>query len=182
MHCKKFTARSLLSFILALVLAAMQTGAEACTRLVYLGPNGNVITARSMDWKNDIATNLWILPRGMERSGEAGPNSIKWISKYGSVVASGYDVSTTDGVNEAGLNANLLWLVESEYPKFDQSRPGLTIAAWAQYMLDNFATVMEAVAALEKEPLRSLPTMCRAKTGWLRSICRFPTRRSTAPS
>ncbi len=29
--------------------------------------------------------------------------------------------------------ANVLWLVESEYPKFDQSKPGLTTAAWAQY-------------------------------------------------
>ncbi|MDM9618850.1 linear amide C-N hydrolase [Rhizobium sp. S96] len=130
-----------------------QTAAEACTRLVYLGPNDNVITARSMDWKNDVATNLYILPRGMARSGEAGPNSIAWTAKYGSVAATGYDVSTTDGVNEAGLNVNLLWLVESEYPHFDkQSRPGLTIAAWGQYVLDNFATVKEAVDALEKEP------------------------------
>jgi choloylglycine hydrolase len=48
--------------------------------------------------------------------------------------------------------ANVLWLVESEYPKFDQSKPGLTIAAWAQYVLDNFATVQEAVDALAKEP------------------------------
>ncbi|WP_432443615.1 linear amide C-N hydrolase [Rhizobium grahamii] len=127
--------------------------AEACTRVVYLGPNDNIITARSMDWKNDVATNLYILPRGIERSGEAGPNSIKWTAKYGSVVATGYDVSTTDGVNDAGLNVNLLWLVESEYPPFGKdSKPGLTIAAWAQYVLDNFATVDEAVKALEKEP------------------------------
>ena len=127
--------------------------AEACTRLVYLSPNGNVITARSMDWKSDILSNLWILPRGMERSGEAGPNSLEWTSKYGSVIVSGYDVSTTDGVNEAGLEANMLWLVESEYPHFDGTgKPGLTIAAWAQYVLDNFATVAEAVAALEQEP------------------------------
>jgi penicillin V acylase-like amidase (Ntn superfamily) len=47
----------------------------------------------------------------------------------------------------------MLWLVESQYPPFDKnSKPGLTIAAWAQYVLDNFATVSEAVAALEKEP------------------------------
>lgn len=53
-------------------------------------------------------------------------------------------------MNEAGLMANLLWLVESEYPTFGKgSKPGLTIAAWAQYVLDNFATVQEAVAALE---------------------------------
>ncbi len=145
--------RSLLSASLGAMLALGPMVAEACTRVVYLGPNDNIITARSMDWKNDVATNLYILPRGIERSGEAGPNSIKWTAKYGSVVATGYDVSTTDGVNDAGLNVNLLWLVESEYPPFGKdSKPGLTIAAWAQYVLDNFATVDEAVKALEKEP------------------------------
>ncbi len=143
----------LLCSSLCLSLAISEVAAMGCTRLVYLGTNGNVITARSMDWKDDILTNLWILPRGIARSGEAGANSIKWTSKYGSLIASGYDVSTTDGVNEKGLEANLLWLVESEYPKFEAgSKPGLTIAAWAQYMLDNFATVEETVAALEKEP------------------------------
>lgn len=126
--------------------------AEACTRVVYLGANDHVITARSMDWKVDVGTNLWIFPRGMKRTGETGPNSIKWTSKYGSVIASGYDISTTDGMNEVGLVANVLWLVESEYPKFDGTGPGLSIAAWAQYVLDNFATVDEAVAELSKNP------------------------------
>ena len=126
--------------------------ANACTRAVYLGVNGIVITARSMDWKSDIETNLWIFPRGMARTGETGANTIKWTSKYGSVIASAYDISTSDGVNEAGLAANILWLAEFEYPKFDGSKPGLSIAAWAQYVLDNFATVDEAVEALRKEP------------------------------
>ena len=148
------TLRALLGYCgLASLLAFGQPAAEACTRLVYLGPGDNIITARSMDWKNDVATNLWVLPRGVQRKGEAGPNSIAWTAKYGSVVATGYDVSTTDGGNEVGLNANLVWLVESEYPKFgDNAKPGLTIAAWAQYVLDNYATVAEAVAALEAEP------------------------------
>jgi choloylglycine hydrolase len=145
-------ALKLIATFLSASLAVVSV-AEACTRFVYLGPAGNIITARSMDWKNDVATNLWILPRGIERNGEAGANSIKWQAKYGSVVATGYDVSTTDGMNEAGLSANVLWLVESEYPKFDgKGKPGLTIAAWAQYALDNFATVAEAVEALESEP------------------------------
>jgi choloylglycine hydrolase len=126
--------------------------AEACTRFVYLGENDQVMTARSMDWKTDVGTNIWVFPRGMERSGEAGPNSVKWTSKYGSVIASGYDISTTDGMNEAGLAANVLWLVESSYPAYDGKSPGLSIAAWAQYVLDNFATVGEAVNALEKNP------------------------------
>ncbi len=44
-------------------------------------------------------------------------------------------------------------VVESQYPDEKTSnKPKLTIAAWAQYALDNFATVNEAVTALEKEP------------------------------
>lgn len=123
----------------------------ACTRLVYLGADGDVITARSMDWKVDIGTNLWVFPRGMQRNGEAGPDSVHWTSKYGSVVAAAYDIATTDGMNEKGLTAQLLWLVESEYPQRHPGQAGLSLSLWAQYVLDNFATVDEAVAALQRE-------------------------------
>lgn len=127
------------------------TDVNSCTRVVYKGTNGTILTARSMDWKDDILTNLWVFPRGMERNGEVGPHSVKWKSKYGSVIASGYDISTTDGMNEKGLVANVLWLAESTYPNWDQKSPGISIAAWAQYVLDNFATVAEAVTALSDE-------------------------------
>ncbi|MFZ4285248.1 linear amide C-N hydrolase [Variovorax sp. HJSM1_2] len=140
----------------ACILAAALLGpslVHACTRAVYLGKDNQVITARSMDWQEDTQTDLWIFPRGMARNGEAGRNSIQWTSKYGSVIASAYGVATTDGMNEAGLAANVLWLVESQYPAFGPaSKPGLTIAAWAQYVLDNFASVQEAVTALRAEP------------------------------
>jgi penicillin V acylase-like amidase (Ntn superfamily) len=147
---KKPVCLSLL--LMAITCLPITQMSEACTRLVYLGPDGNVITARSMDWKVDVGTNIWILPRGAMRTGEAGPNSLSWTSKYGSVIATGYDISTTDGMNEKGLVANVLWLVESQYPKHDTSKPMLAISIWAQYVLDNFATVAEAVDALQKEP------------------------------
>ncbi|MDD9341647.1 linear amide C-N hydrolase [Providencia heimbachae] len=144
------------SIVTLLTIAAVYIPAmvsQACTRVVYLGENEQVMTGRTMDWKYDIGTNLWIFPRGMERDGIAGPHSLKWKSKYGSVIASGYDISTTDGINEEGLVANLLWLAESEYPQLNDKQPALSISLWAQYMLDNYATVAEAVAALEKTPL-----------------------------
>jgi len=147
-------SHSLAVLVAAALIAVFVLSApsKACTRLVYIGADGDVITARSMDWRVDIGTNLWVFPRGMQRSGEAGPGSMQWTSKYGSVTASGYDISTTDGMNEKGLTAQLLWLVESEYPTQRKGKPGLSLSLWAQYVLDNFATVDEAVAALEKEP------------------------------
>lgn len=150
-----FKKRSYASTFTAMLLATstlVSSVADACTRFVYHGAGDEVITARSMDWKVDVGTNLWVFPRGMARTGEVGPNSLQWTSKYGSVIASGYDISTTDGMNEAGLVANVLWLVESSYPQERGEKPGLTIAAWAQYVLDNFATVQEAVEALATEP------------------------------
>ncbi|MFK5855149.1 MAG: linear amide C-N hydrolase [Bacteroidota bacterium] len=139
---------SLLVFTITLI-----PDANACTRVVYKGTNGTVITARSMDWKDKIPANIWIFPRGMKRNGEAGTSSLTWTSKYGSVIASAWDIATADGMNEKGLVANVLWLAESKYPEFDTTGPdkGLSIAAWAQYVLDNFATVDEAVTELSKE-------------------------------
>ena len=134
-------------------LSTINQQTKACTRVVYKGTNNTVITARSMDWKDEIDANIWIFPRGMQRSGNVGEKSLKWSSKYGSVITSAWDIATTDGINEKGLVANVLWLVESEYPKFDPqgTKSGVTIAAWAQYVLDNYATVKEAVDDLQKE-------------------------------
>ncbi|WP_422744103.1 linear amide C-N hydrolase [Mycobacterium sp. WMMD1722] len=125
-----------------------------CTRVVYLGTNDRVVTGRSMDWKTEIGTSLWAFPRGARHDGAAGPGSLEWTSKYGSVIASGFDISTTDGVNEAGLAANLLWLAESEYPAATADGPAVSVSLWGQYVLDTFASVAEAVAALTATPLR----------------------------
>lgn len=134
----------------AALLALGVAAADACTRVVYLGPDGRIITARSMDWSVDIGTDLWILPRGMERNSASG-NPVSWTSQYGSVIATAYDISTTDGMNEAGLVANMLWLVESEFPETDADMPRMSVSVWAQYMLDNFATVAEAVDAARSQ-------------------------------
>src|SRR5690625_218782 len=125
---------------------------NACTRVVYKGPDNTVITARSMDWKDEIPANLWVFPRGIDRDGAAGSASVKWKSKYGSVVTSSWDFTSSDGMNEKGLVGNLLWLVESTYPNFDKDKDkAISISLWLQYALDNFATVSEAVEAFSKE-------------------------------
>ena len=131
-----------------------------CTRALYVGDDNTVITGRNMDWKEDMFSNLWVFPAGMKRDGAAGPRSMQWNSRYGSVVVSGYEAGTADGMNEKGLVANLLYLVESDYGQQDDTRPLLSIAAWTQYVLDNYATVAEAVAAQLKDVFHLLaPTL-----------------------
>jgi choloylglycine hydrolase len=104
----------------------------ACTRAVYLGPEETIITVRSMDWGAEIGSNLWEFPRGIKRDG-AGPKSVTWTSKYGSVIATAFDAATADGMNEIGLVANLLYLAESSYPAADDARLTICISAWCQY-------------------------------------------------
>jgi choloylglycine hydrolase len=138
------------------VLVFVTPAADACTRAVYFGQEGQTVTGRSMDWTEDMKTNLWVFPRGMKRDGGLGKGSLEWTSKHGSVVASVYEGATADGMNEKGLVANMLYLAESEYPAADE-RPGVCISAWGQYLLDNFATVEEAVAEAKKESFRVVP-------------------------
>ena len=138
----------------AAALAVFPPQAEACTRAVYLGPDGMTVTGRTMDWREDPLTNLYIFPRGVVRRGANTDKTVFWTSKYGSLSAAGYDIGITDGMNEAGLVANLLFLPESVYERPGDTRPVMGLSVWTQYVLDNFATVDEAVAELSKEKFR----------------------------
>jgi choloylglycine hydrolase len=142
--------RSILGALLAVAL--MVGEASACTRCLHRFADGRVIVGRSMDWMEDPSSEIWCFPRGMKRHGNAGPESLTWTSKYGSVGVSFYGVASVDGMNEKGLVANTLYLAESDYGKPLAGRPNLSIGGWAQYVLDSFATVAEAVEELKKEP------------------------------
>ena len=151
---------------LGLALAGLPSSprpAAACTRVLYTSPDGTVITGRSMDWSEDMRSNLWAFPRGIARDGGGGARTPRWRSRFGSVVVSGYDIGSAEGMNEKGLVANLLYLAESDYGQLD-GKPVLSISLWAQYVLDQFATVSEAVAHLRKEPFRVVaPTLPNGK-------------------
>lgn len=145
--------RSIFGAVIATTLAIFLLCdlASACSRVLWSDSGKAVVVGRTMDWSEDIKTNLWLLPRGIVREGAPGKNKLRWSAKYGSVIATAYDMGTADGVNEKGLTANVLWLDEADYGKRDESVPGLPLSLWAQYMLDNFATVAEAVEFTRSE-------------------------------
>jgi penicillin V acylase-like amidase (Ntn superfamily) len=132
-----------------------------CTRLTYLGPDNIVLTGRSLDWTVPMDTSIWVQPAGIERNGAAGPDSLQWTSKYGSLTAVGYGAATIDGFNERGLLVNVLYLAEADYGTAADypGKPTVSVAGWGQFVLDNYATVAEAVAGLRQEPIRVVTLM-----------------------
>lgn len=149
-----FSLFPLAALLAATLLSASPAATEACTRALYVAKDGTVIVGRSMDWGEDMASNMWVLPRGMKRDGRGGPNTVAWESKYGSLIVSAYDIGTSEGMNEKGLVVNELALVESNYGKPAVGDKVISLSTWPQYVLDNFATVAEAVADLRKEAFR----------------------------
>lgn len=137
--------------------------AEACSRATWLGNDGAVITGRSMDWPYDFNTHFYVIPRGFRNVGIKG--GLVWASKYGTVVAAGSMTpggpidGAFDGVNEKGLGANLLYLAEADFgPAPKDAKPRISMGAWVQYLLSNYATVAEVVDAMKSDPIYIVPS------------------------
>ncbi len=163
---KRFVFKTAMAAASVVSLLAFQPSwTEACSRVLWSDSGLDKVVARSMDWFEDTKTNLWILPRGIEREGGVGKNSLKWKSKYGSVVAPIYDIASTDGMNEKGFTANLLYLVESDYGKRDEAIPAMSVSLWLQYFLDNFETVDEAIKHMEHHPFQLVGITVAGKPG-----------------
>ncbi|GJM64547.1 linear amide C-N hydrolase [Persicobacter diffluens] len=125
-----------------------------CTRILYKTGYESYMVGRTMDWNDPaIPVSFYVFPRGYQQNGGAGKNPIEWTSRYGSLIVSGYEAGTNEGFNEKGLVVNTLYLAESDYGNEDErGKPTISVGAWAQYVLDNFATVQEAVKAQAEDP------------------------------
>jgi len=128
-----------------------------CTRILWNDNRLAVVVGRTLDWPEGTKPILTVFPRGMERDGgRAGSqvfvkeNPATWVSKYGSMITQGYALGTADGFNEQGLGIHMLYLRATDVGPREPSKPGVQIALWGQYLLDNAATVEEAIALHEK--------------------------------
>lgn len=133
----------------------LQPITEACSRILWNDNQLAVVVGRTMDWPESTEPILTVLPRGMKRDGALLGNRVvvkdnpaRWVSKYGSVVTTVYGLGTADGLNEKGLGMNMLYLTATDFGPRDRSKAGIQAALWGQYLLDNAATVKEALALL----------------------------------
>ncbi|MEZ4515643.1 MAG: linear amide C-N hydrolase [Chloroflexota bacterium] len=127
-----------------------------CTRTLWNTNNLAVVVGRSMDWPESTEPKLHIFPRGIKRDGgKVVPETVieenpaRWTSRYGSIITSAYGMGSVDGMNEKGLAMNLLFLTVTDYGLRDSSREGVQAGLWGQYLLDNAATVSEALELVE---------------------------------
>ncbi|WP_280505506.1 linear amide C-N hydrolase [Nocardia farcinica] len=129
-----------------------------CTRALWTAGGHGVLVGRNMDWREEMDTNLWVLPRGVERVGhDRDASPMRWTARHGSLVATVWDNATSDGINEQGLAAHLLWLAEADFGERDSARAAVAVSLWAQVFLDLCATVEECVDLMDREPFQVLP-------------------------
>ena len=144
-------------FVTILFLASTLIG-NTCSRVLWVSANGQVFVGRTQDWTEKANTAFRMYPRGIHRSGAVKENPHKWTSKYGSLVLSIYDIGTHEGVNEKGLSTHVLYLAGvSDFGKRDPKMQGIGVSQWAQYFLDNYATVAEAVEAQKSSTVQIEP-------------------------
>lgn len=132
----------------ALALAFATLPAAACTTFCARGPDG-LVFGRNYDFFTGEAMVL-TNGRGVEKASTLARQPAHWTSKYGSVTFNQFGRDNPmGGVNERGLVVELMELPETRYPDPD-SRPALGVLEWIQYVLDNFASVDEAVAGAKR--------------------------------
>jgi choloylglycine hydrolase len=136
--------------------ATVTDTANACTRVLWNDNGYAVMVGRTMDWPESTEPILTLFPRGLARNGGiagqdmvVADNPAKWTSKFGSLATTIYGIGTADGINEKGLGVHMLYLNATDFGPRDPGKPGVQAGLWAQYVLDNAATVAEALKLLE---------------------------------
>ena len=125
-----------------------------CSRVLWNSNDLAVLTGRSMDWPESTEPLIVAFPAGRERDGThptgvvEDANPLRWTSRHASLVTTVYGLGTVDGLNDAGLAGHALYLVATDFGPRDPAKPGVHAGLWLQYLLDQAATVDEALALM----------------------------------
>lgn len=153
--------RSFLTWLLAGPLALKADALLACSLVFVNDRKVAKVVVRSMDLPLSFPERpkFFVFPRGMPRNSQTsvipgvkgrvegiGGDTMRWTSKFGCSAMVSFDGAATDGLNEKGLAVHALVLEETQLEPTD-NREKLPDTHWAQYVLDNFATVKEVVDA-----------------------------------
>lgn len=128
--------------------------ALACTDFKITAQDGTVLITRSMEFAEDLKSNLRNSARGKEFKNTTtdGKSILSWKAKHGYVFVDGLNQPmVVDGMNEKGLSFGYLYLPgDTKYQSFtenkaDKSLPYYLLGDW---VLGNFETIEEVKNAL----------------------------------
>lgn len=143
-----------LMFAVVLLLVNAQQAVVACSTFTLM-KDGHFVFGANVDWfvdsglivinqRNITKKATMILPAKNRKI-----DGLEWTSKYGSVTFNGLSREFPfEGMNEAGLVVENMWLDETKYPKPD-ARKEIDTLQWVQYLLDTCATVDDVLASLK---------------------------------
>jgi choloylglycine hydrolase len=147
-----------------LIAAVLERGKRMCTDLRLVRFEGVHVSARTMDFADELGSRVQVVPGGLawsavETGGPAAP--LRWSNTHGYVAADalGLDWLACDGLNDAGLSVGLLWLPETDFPQAPPSAQGsaLDLAHLGAWILGTCATVQEVRDAFAAVHLWNAP-------------------------
>lgn len=137
--------------VAALTLA---TASQACTDFKLTAKDGTILITRSMEFGQDLQSNLRSSPRGRQIT-TTTPNNLpgmSWKAKYGYLYVDGFGVDASfDGMNETGLTFEYLYLPgETQYQDIPAGKDAQAIpySLFGDWVLANFKTIDEVKEAL----------------------------------
>ena len=154
------------------VLAVFPPSSDACTGMRVISKDGSVVFARSMEFGQQIQSDILIAPKGMVWNSVApdGSKGLQWTTKYAFMGPDGFGVpNPLEGINDQGLYVGGFWMPvgETEFPKIDPADYSKVVTQmdFIAWLLGNCASVEEVkkavpnltVAAVEIKPLHLTP-------------------------
>lgn len=132
----------------------LSTGVNACTDFKLTASDGTILITRSMEFGQDLKSNLRSSPRGRHfKNTVSNKPGLSWQSIYGYVYVDGFNLDASfDGINETGLTFEYLYLPgDTKYQtvpagKEIKSIPYIYFGDW---ILGNFKSVKEVKEALQ---------------------------------
>jgi choloylglycine hydrolase len=119
-----------------------------CTNLSIKSEYDPVISARTLDFVEEMPTEVVFVPRRQHFPLLNFPDEMRWENKYAFIGLKSTLPGTnlagySDGLNEKGLSAASLWLQCSKYPEKIPDKPFLYSMDVVSYVLSNFGNVGE---------------------------------------
>ena len=140
--------------IVLLITIAVFPPTQACTDFKLTATDGTLLITRSMEFGQDLQSNVRSSPRGRVFSSTTLNNKpgLSWKAKYGYIYVDGFNIDASfDGMNETGLTFEYLYLPgETDYQTIPVGKDAQAVpyTQFGDWVLANFKSIDEVKKAL----------------------------------